>query len=189
MACHFVDLPFWALELRHPTGCEAEGPPVHPETCPLGLNVQYAFPSRGDLVATKLTWYDGGKRPDPTLLGGIKPDPSGALIIGDQGRLYSTGDYADKYQMLDDLEEPAVEIEKSPGHFVEWVNAIKGEKPATSNFPDYAGPLTETILLGNLAVWVGDGKRVEWDAENLKCTNMPELASIVKREYREGYSL
>ena len=69
------------------------------------------------------------------------------------------------------------------------LNAIKGEKPATSNFPDYAGPLTETILLGNLAVWVGGGKRVEWDAKELKCTNMPELASIVKREYRPGYSI
>ncbi len=56
-----------------------------------------------------------------------------------------------------------------------------------SNFPDYAGPLTETILLGNLAVWAGS--RVEWDAKKMQATNQPELAGIVRREYREGWSL
>ena len=134
-------------------------------------------------------WYDGGKLPDPSLFDGEQPVASGAMIVGDKGKLYSTGDYADDYRLLGGLEEPAVEFEKSPGHFEEWVNAIKGGKPATSNFAEYAGRLTETILLGNLAVWVGEGKRVEWDAENLKSPNMPELASIVKPEFREGYTL
>ena len=189
MACHTLNMPFDALNLRDPLAVTAQTAGHNKETYPGWSIIDFEFPGNEKRGALTLTWYDGGKRPDPKLLGGEKPVASGALIIGDEGTLYATGDYADDYRLLDGLEEPTVEFEKSPGHFTEWVNAIKGEKPATSNFPDYAGPLTETILLGNLAVWVGDGKRVEWDAKELKCTNMPELASIVKREYRPGYSV
>ena len=63
MACHYMDLPFWALELRHPTKVSAEGPPPHPETAADWLIVHYEFPARGELPPVKLTWYDGGKRP------------------------------------------------------------------------------------------------------------------------------
>ncbi|MBM4059153.1 MAG: Gfo/Idh/MocA family oxidoreductase, partial [Planctomycetes bacterium] len=63
MGCHYMDLPFWALDLKYPTACEAEGPPVHPETCPLGLIVRYEFPARGDKPAMKFTWYDGNLVP------------------------------------------------------------------------------------------------------------------------------
>ena len=116
----------------------------------------------------------------------------GALIVGENGSLYSKGDYADAYQMLGVEEPKNVEFEKSPGHFEEWVNAIRGEKPATSNFQNYAGGLTETILLGNLAVWAADapetaGKKVEWDPKGLVATNAPELAEIVRPKYREGW--
>ena len=83
---------------------------------------------------------------------------------------------------------------ESPGHYQEWIRAIKGGEPAKSNFPDYAGALTETILLGNLAVWVADkekekGEKVLWDAENLKCTNIAGLEPIIKPTYRAGYTL
>jgi hypothetical protein len=81
-----------------------------------------------------------------------------------------------------------VTIKESPGHFAEWVAAIRGGEPAMSNFPDYSGPLTETILLGNLAVWA-NGKKIEWDAKELKATNAPEVMRVVKREYRSGWSL
>jgi hypothetical protein len=86
------------------------------------------------------------------------------------------------------LEAPKVEYPRSPGHFEEWVRAIKGGEPAMSNFPDYAAPLTETVLLGNLAVWV-DGTKVEWDAQNLKATNAPEAEVLVRKEYRKGYDI
>ena len=87
---------------------------------------------------------------------------------------------------------PEVKCVESPGHFEEWVRAIKGGEPAMSNFPDYAGGLTETILLGNLAVWVaasGKGEKVEWDAKNLKSTNIAGLEPIIKPTYRAGYTL
>ncbi|MBL9122856.1 MAG: hypothetical protein JNG90_04440, partial [Planctomycetaceae bacterium] len=145
---------------------------------------------------------DGGsklppeRRPNRELFGkllGDKPvKESGCLVIGEQGKLYSPDDYGAQYSM--DVEQPQVEFQAAPqgGHFSEFTNAIRGEGQTVSNFPDYSGPLTETVLLGNLAVWAadqGEGPKVEWDAKNLKSTNMPELASIVKSEYREGYTL
>jgi hypothetical protein len=74
----------------------------------------------------------------------------------------------------------------------EFVECIKSGEQATSNFPDYAGPLTETILLGNLAVWVapeGKGKKVQWDAKSMTVKNITGLEKIVKPPYREGYTL
>ncbi len=80
-----------------------------------------------------------------------------------------------------------VEYPHSPGHFTEWANAIKGGPPAMSNFADYSGGLTETILLGNLAVWAD--KKIEWDAKNLRATNAPEVAKIVNKDYRSGFGI
>ena len=96
--------------------------------------------------------------------------------------------------MLGGLKVPDVDFDKSPGHFTEFANAIKGGPPARSNFTNYAGPLTETILLGNLAVWAAreassQGKKIEWDAKNLKATNAPEVAHIITPTYRAGYTL
>jgi hypothetical protein len=89
------------------------------------------------------------------------------------------------------MDAPEVEIEESPGHFTEWHQSITGErKRSVSNFENYAGKLTETILLGNLAVWAaaeGEGKKIEWNAETLEATNAPEVAHVVRRQYREGW--
>ncbi|HEX4146266.1 MAG TPA: Gfo/Idh/MocA family oxidoreductase [Pirellulales bacterium] len=112
---------------------------------------------------------------------------SGCLIIGDKGQLYSPDDYGAKYTMLGGATSPEVEIVESPGHFTEFANAIKGGPKAVSNFADYSGPLTETILLGNLAVWAG--KKIEWDSANLKATNAPEVEPIVHPIFRGGYTL
>ena len=140
----------------------------------------------------KVVWYDGGKRPPRDLFGNVNPENSGSLIVGDKGKLYSPGDYGDNWKLLGGVSEPKVNFPNSPGHFEEWVQAIQGGKTPMSNFPDYAGPLTETMLLGNLAVWVaasGKGEKVEWDAKELKVKNITGLEPIVRRPYREGYSL
>src|SRR5262249_58787203 len=96
------------------------------------------------------------------------------------------------FSLLSGAEKPAVEFVRSPGHFEEFAAAIKGGPPAVSNFADYAGPLTETILLGNLAVWAGKGpdtpgKKLEWDSVNLRASNAPEVDVIIKRPYRSGW--
>ncbi|HEX5443810.1 MAG TPA: Gfo/Idh/MocA family oxidoreductase, partial [Pirellulales bacterium] len=87
MACHHMDLPFWALKLRAPISVEAEGPSVHPETCPLGLIVRYEYPSRGEMPPVKLTWYDGDKI--PSQIHGLPTGGGGNLFVGDRGKLWA----------------------------------------------------------------------------------------------------
>ena len=114
------------------------------------------------------------------------------LVVGDKDTLYAPGDYCqDGFRLKSGAETPEVTIVESPGHFEEWVNAIKGGPEAMSNFPNYAGPLTETILLGNLAVWAADapetmGKKIEWDPVKLIATNAPEVDSIIRPKSRNG---
>ena len=135
-----------------------------------------------------MVWYDGGKRPPAELFEDRKPAQSGALLVGEKGKLYSPGDYGERRVLLGGAQETEVTYPESPGHFDEWVRAIQGGVPAMSNFAGYSGPLTETILLGNLAVWA-DGKQIEWDAANMKATNAPEVDPIIRPEYRHGYSI
>lgn len=193
MACHTLNMPFAALDLRDPISVQAETSGHNGDSFPKWSIITYEFPQRGDRPALKLVWYDGGKRPSPELLDGREPASSGALIIGEKGKLYSPGDYCDKFEILGDVAIPDVTFKRSPGHFEEWIEAIKGGEPAMSNFPDYAGPLTETVLLGNLAVWVaavpGVGPKVEWDAQNLRVTNIEGLETLVKPLCRPGWEL
>ncbi len=187
MACHTMNMAFMALDLRNPTSVVAETSGHNQETFPKWSLITFEFPANDQRGPIKLYWYDGGKRPDKALLEGRNAPGSGSLVIGSKGKLYSPNDYGAAYELLGGAKQPDVQFEQSPGHFDEWVRAIKGGPQATSNFPDYAGPLTETILLGNLAVW--SGKKVEWDAQNMKATNAPELDSMIKPSYREGYAL
>jgi len=154
--------------------------------------ITFEYPKNDWRPALKFVWYDGGKRPDKELLNGKDPSGSGCVVIGDKGKLYSPNDYGAQFEMMGGNPDLKVEFEQSPGHFAEWVRAIKGGPQAMSNFHDYAGPLTESILLGNLAVWTanepGVGPKVGWDAKNLKAS-LPGLERIIKPEYRSGYKL
>jgi predicted dehydrogenase len=190
MACHTYNMPFAALNLRDPVSVEAQSAGTNKDSYPKWSQIVYEFPANDKRGPVKVTWYDGGKKP-PVELVGLKPgeklDQSGSLLIGDKGKIYSPGDYCDQFRTIG-FEKPKVEFTKSPGHFEEWVRAIKGGPQAMSNFHDYAGPLTETILLGNLAVWA-TGKKVEWDAKNMVPKNAPECEPIVRIQYRSGYTL
>lgn len=186
MACHYMDLPFWALDLRHPTRCEAEGPPVHPETCPLGLIVKYDFPARGSMPACKLTWYDGDLI--PKKVNGQTVPANGVMFVGTDGMMFA--DYS-KYKLFPSdkfvaFKPPAETIPNSIGHHAEWIKACKDGSPTTCNF-DYSGALTETVLLGNVAYRLG--KVLEWDAANLVATNVPEAAKLITKEYRAGWEV
>jgi predicted dehydrogenase len=194
MACHTLNMPYMALALKDPTWIQAETSGHNGETYPSWSIINFLYPKTENRGEVKLVWYDGKKLPPQELLGDAKMDSSGALVIGDKGKLYAPGDYAERgVQMLGGIEKPKVEFEKSPGHFAEWVRAIKGGQPARSNFQDYSGGLTETVLLGNLAVWAakepGMGKKIEWDAKKMEATNAPEVAHIIKPEYHNGYEL
>jgi predicted dehydrogenase len=193
MACHTFNMPFAGLDLRDPVSVQAETSGHNKDSYPKWSIIEFQFPANDWRGGLKMVWYDGGKRPAKELLDDKDPVGSGCAIIGEKGKIYSPNDYGAEFEVLGGAEMPEVEFAKSPGHFEEWIRAIKGGPAAMSNFPDYAGPLTETILLGNLAVWAasepGKGKKIEWDAKALKATNAPEVQHIVKPTYREGYTL
>ncbi len=193
MACHTMNMPFMGLDLQNPTAVVATTSGHNHDSYPKWSVITWEFPARGDRPAVKLFWYDGGKRPPLGLLEHQKPCGSGCCVVGERGKLYAAGDYAEGDAVLfAGAHDMKVEFPVSPGHFNEWINAIRGGPPATSNFPCYAGPLTEVILLGNLAVWAadkGEGKKIQWDAKNLKALNAPEVEPIIRPVYRTGYTL
>jgi predicted dehydrogenase len=192
MGCHFMDLPFWALDLKYPTKVSAEGPPVNQYGCPHWIIVHYDFPARGDQPALKMHWYDGGKKPAQFADWGLdrKKWDSAVVFVGDKGQLVAN--YSN-HQLLPqkdfaDFQAPKPSIAKSLGHHAEWVEACRKNDPAatTCRF-DYSGPLSETVLLGTVAYRVG--KELEWDAANLKVTNAPDADQYIKREYRKGWEI
>jgi predicted dehydrogenase len=190
MACHTMNMPYMGLGLRNPISVQAETSGHDKDYYPQWSKIVYEFAETPERPAVKLYWYDGGQLPSEEILGREVPK-AGCLVVGEKGKLLTTGDYGEDMD-LTGVEEPKVEFEESPGHFEEWIRAIKEGKPAMSNFTDYSGPLTEMVLLGNLAVWVaasGKGEKVEWDAKNMKCTNISGLEQIIKPTYRTGYTL
>jgi predicted dehydrogenase len=187
MACHHMDLSFWALQLRHPTKVSAEGPPPHPETAAVALVVTYEFPARGDLPPVTLKWYDGGKRPPQFAEGKLPKWGDGTLFVGEKGWLLA--DYNRRLLLPEDkfkgFEPPRPFIKNSIGHHKEWVEACKTGGTTTCNF-DYAGALTEAVLLGNVAYRCG--QPLTWDARNLKA-NVAETERFLRKEYRKPWSL
>jgi predicted dehydrogenase len=194
MAAHVIDLPFWALNLRYPTTVTARGPEVHPDGAPSWCVADYEFPARGDLPAVSFHWSDGGEHYDlvkTTKDYSDKPLSGwglGILFVGDKGML--AADY-DHYQLFpkekfEGYQPPSPTIPRSIGHWNEWARACKTGGATTCNF-DYSGALTETILLGVVAYRTG--KRLEWDAKNLKVTNEPKANDYLTKEYRKGWEV
>lgn len=192
MACHTANMAVMALELFDPKTIEADSSGiVENETFPKWSEIKFEFGARGNLPPCSLTWYDGGKKPPAALLQGEKQASSGSLLVGTKGSLYSPNDYGAAYVLLPrkqymDYKKPDPSIPRSPGHFTEYANAIKGGPAAMSNF-GYAGRLTETILLGNAALRAGE--KLEWDATKMEFTNAPSANQYLHREYREGWTL
>ena len=188
--CHLMDLPFWALNLRHPLSIEADGPPVDADSAGINLKVNYEYGPRGDLPPVKLTWYDGSRAHKPDFPAGcnIAPGGMGVLFIGTEGMLRAN--YATlalfPEEKFKDFKAPAPTIPRSIGHHKEFFEACKSGGPTTCNF-DYAGALTEAVLLGAVAYRVG--KKLDWDAANLKARNCPQADAYLRPHYREGWTL
>ena len=208
MACHTANMPFRALKLGYPTSVIAEAMEgANSQTYPNKSRIKFEFPAREGLSPATFYWYDGGWKPNDDVTTHIRElfdevPISGCLLIGEKGQIFSPDDYgAQFYVKLNDDEEfkasgnhdaaktdvIPVSIPRSIGHYKEWIEACKGGKPAYSNF-DIAAYLTEIILLGCLAVRLGEGKLMEWDGPNMKSPNCPEVSAFVKREYRKGWN-
>jgi len=212
MACHTANMAFMALKLGSPTTIEAKDVDnLNPETYPTQAHIIFTFPARGDdMPAVTFHWYEGqrgGRKmlpPENLLQKVLKPgeklSDSGSMLVGETGILFSPNDYGASYRIVPKKEgEATKEVEvslprrdKSLANGTdewmkyEWIRAIRGGPAPLSNF-DYAATLTETILLGNVAVRAG--KKIEWNGELLKATNCPEADAFIKREYRKGWTL
>jgi predicted dehydrogenase len=187
MGCHYFDLAFWALDLRHPETIEAEGPPPHPESTPAWEHVRYQFPARGQRPAVTLTWTHG-RNPPAVFQKEKLPGWAWGVFVGSKGLLLASYPKRmlwpeDKFA---DYQPPQPTIPASIGHHQEWIKACKTGSPTTCNF-DYSGAVTETVLLGNIAYRVG--RKLLWDPANLEFTNCPEANDYLQREYRKGWTL
>jgi predicted dehydrogenase len=188
LGSHWNDLPFWALKLEAPLTIEASGPPPHAEIAPASMSCTYEYGPRGPMPAVNVSWYQGEMRPRIWTDGGIPRWDSGCLFIGDRGMLLA--DYG-KYVLLPekdfvDFQRPAPSIPRSPGHHEEWIRACKTREPTSADFV-YSGWLTEANHLGNVAYRTG--RKLQWDAANLKAVGLPEADRYIRREYRPGWVL
>ena len=219
MACHQLTVPFASCGLRDPISVQAKSTGHDFDSFPASAVIKFEFPATAERPAIPFWWYDrkGNKPPMEAFeKHGIKNvSDSGVMIVGEKGAFYSSDDYCKIYE-LKGVDKVKVDFEKAEdkgggnndlNNMYELFRAKRAGEPkiCKSNFVDRAGPLTETILLGNLAVWaaatggengsMGDwGEKVEWDAKNLKVTNLaslktPHVADLIKPKYPEGYRL
>jgi predicted dehydrogenase len=188
LGSHSNDLPWWALKLDAPRSIEADGPPVHPEIAPASMRTVYEYGPRGDLPPVKVVWYQGVRKPELWEQKKIPQWQNGVLFIGDKGM--SLSDYSRHIllpeKQFTDFQPPPKTIADPPSHWVEWLIACKTGSPTGSNF-GYAGPLTEANHLGNVAYRAG--KRIEWDAVNMRIPNAPAAEQYLGRDYRAGWTL
>ncbi len=194
IGCHQLSAVFKALKLGHPQWVEAcssnhQCPPeIANETAPLSSITRWQFPAEGDRAAVTITWWDGGlKPPRPEEL---EPDRKFAegdwlLIVGDKGKMYGSRVIPD--QRAQELGKPPEVLPRSPGHYIEWINACKGGEPAGSNFVDHAAHLAEVVLLGNIAIRTGE--KLLWDGPNLRFTNSEAANQLINPPYRAPWTL
>jgi predicted dehydrogenase len=193
MGSHMIDMAYWGFDLKLPTSCEAEGTPYNTDTVPQWLTAQWDHPANDWRPAVKVYWYDGGKKPGlPSKAFDRDWLFKGALFKGDKGWLLM--DYGLRIFMpkLDnDMTQyksprPQDLIPPSLGHHREWIVACKTGSPTTCNF-DYSGALIHHNLLSLVAYRVG--KKLEWDAKNVKAVNCPEADQYIYKTYRKGWVL
>jgi predicted dehydrogenase len=194
IGCHQFSAVFKALKLGHPAWVEASSSnhqcpeEITNETAPLSSITQWFFPAEAGRAAVTMTWWDGGlKPPRPEE---IEPNHSFAegdwlLIVGDKGKMY--GHRIIPETKAKEVGPPPRVLPRSPGHYVEWVQACKGGPPAGSNFIDHAAHLTEVVMLGNIALRTK--VKLLWDGPNLRFTNYEEANQLIHPPYRAGWSL
>ncbi|NQT38089.1 MAG: gfo/Idh/MocA family oxidoreductase, partial [Planctomycetes bacterium] len=193
IGCHNLSAAFKALKLGWPVSVEAcsthwNAPPeVKNETAPLASIVTYRFAAQENRPEVLLRWYDGGMMPPlPKEVGGRNIfEGDGTLIVGDEGLLLGA-------QLLPEARakgfgKPPQRLERSPGHYQEWIDACKGGKPAGSNFVDHAGHLAAVVLMGNIAIRTQE--KLTWNAEKLQFNNSEAANRLLAPPYRQGWTL
>lgn len=205
MGAHLIDQPFTALQLGTPTSVVASSSPwgggnANPATYPMATFVQYEYPAAGKRGPVKLFWYDGGLMPPrPAMLPDDVPmtnpgsDGGGGVFVGEKGIMfYET--YGNNPRIFPEkTAQAAAKIAKTfprvtTSHEMNWVGAAKGENAASSPFSQ-AAPLTETMLLGIVALRAGQGKKILYDGPSMTISNAPDANAYLTRAYRKGWEL
>src|SRR5688572_17959068 len=212
MGCHTWDCVFWAMQPDYPTSVElVDIVGKSKETFPKKSAIRWDYPTKANRPAFKAFWYDGGLKPqapeewalDPDLVekdadGKPKPRPlpqSGSLFIGTKGKLLVQGDYGNSPRLIPEkvmkeTNRPEKTIPRSPGHKEEWTLAATAQTPWNypgSNYPGYAGPLTENMLLGAIVVRMGEvGARIECDPTK-RIIKTKDAHAYAARQYRQGW--
>jgi hypothetical protein len=185
MGCHYLNTPYRALKLRYPTSVHASTSKLYPESFPLASIVTYDFPAREGLPELRIVWYDGGLRPPAPKEMGAEPLPDeGVLYIGSQSKM-----------LIDRILDPVLAqkcqsiprtLLRCSGTWGEWMEACRGGQPAGCNF-NWAGPLTEFVLVGNIALRTG--RHLAYDGEAARITNDPEADALLRQPCHNGWTL
>ena len=188
MGCHIFNMAFMALDLRDPLTVQAETSGHNRDSFPEWSNVHYEFGERNGRPPVSVHWHDGGKKPDASLAPGFEFGGNGSIVVCEKATIYSPDESNTQFFIVGGGKMPDIEIDESPGHMAEFARAALGGKPAVSNFPGYSGPLAETVLLGNLAIWA-NGPKLEWDAKHMKVKGTDEFDSLIHPAFKPGWSL
>jgi len=207
MACHIMDMPYWALELGAPKTIRAKQEGNTEISAPINSTITYDFPDKG----VKMTWYDGQigaefdrenwrlnpgefNRPNEKILEGVDYKRYESVIIGEHGKLFFNRKqdiwFVKPSSLLDGFKypEPSLERARDDDNYKQWLDAIEGKTERGQSDFAYAGPFSETVLLGCLAQKT-PGKKLQWDAEKMKVKGHPELDKVIRRDYREGWEI
>jgi predicted dehydrogenase len=190
--CHDMDAATWAFDLPAPETVEIL-PAGYSDAniAPYGEIGYYHFPARGDQPPLKLTWYSGGLRPEhhEALPENFTLPRRGVMFVGEKGVIQCDGAGGQPRLFPEAVRTgftaPEPSIPRSKGHVRDWLDAIKGGPPASSHF-DYAARLTEITLVGVLSLRLG-GKKIHWDAANLKATGLPAADPFIQEPIRKGW--
>jgi predicted dehydrogenase len=188
IGCHTLHAPVLALKLGPPESVEVvDASEAKPESFPSWSVIRWDFPARGPRPPVKLFWYDGGKKPPlpPEMEGGEWAE-IGVLLVGDRGKIYRNRLIPEA--RMKDLQLPPPTLPRIPNenHYQDWLSACRGGPPGCSNF-DIAGPLTETVLLGNIALRLR--RKITWDPRRLRVPGLPEADALIRGSHRPGWDV
>ncbi len=192
MGCHICNVVFWALKLGAPVSAEtrfsADDAGRLGESFPKWSIVTLEFPARENMPPVKFTWYDAKNKPPAEVTEGIPLGTHGSLFVGSKGkalvpigqppRLFPKAKFAD-------FQPPEPWLPRRPEIHQDWIEACKTGKQAGCHF-GYAGPMTEALLVGNVALRAG--RKIGWDAAKLKVTDCPQAQQFVRPSFREGWA-
>lgn len=194
-AVHHLDPAFWALKLDQADKfqIEASSYGTTEEVCPAASLIYFDFPARAGMALVRITWYEGGVMPPrPAELEAARSiEENGILFIGTKGSILGEG-WGRSPRIIPETKmraykRPAKTLPRVAGHHRNWLDAAKGKGKPSTHF-DYAGPLTEFVLMGNVALRTGNMK-LDFDWKNMTVTNVAEANKFIKPVYREGRTL